>query len=420
MQHWNLCSPRVPDSAMKTPKPANILFVHNNNDLYGADVALLAMLKRLDRTRFAPLVILPSDTRHINRLSVELDKIGVECKFMQLGVLRRKYLTGLKIFVHMFRLMLGIHSLARLIRRRKIDIVHSNTLAVLDGAIAAFVTQRPHIWHVHELLVDPPWLRRVLHFIVPRISTRVIANSNAVRKHLMGDAPSYAHRVQVILNGIDPRPFEQASGASRVRREWGVSPSDMLVGMIGRVTRGKGQLEFAKVAQKLLESHPTVKFAAVGGVFDNERHFMDRFQSEVGRLGIGSRFIISDFRTDVPDILGAFDIFVLPSTWPESFALVVVEAMAAGKPVIATAQGGPLEIVVPGETGYLVPAGDECALAESIRMLLDAPELIASFGEAGRRRASELFSICRYVLEFENLYGTCSRATGKCRPQPAS
>lgn len=389
---------------MKTPKPANILFVHNNNDLYGADVALLALLKRLDRTRFAPLVILPSDTRHINRLSVELDKIGIECQFMQLGILRRRYLSGLKVFGQIFRLLLGILSLARLIHRRKIDIVHSNTLAVVDGAFAAFVARRPHIWHIHELLEDPRWLRRAMHYIVPRLSTRVVANSEAVRKHFLADAPSYAHRVELILNGIDLSPFEQASGAAGVRQEWGVRADEMLVGMIGKVSQGKGQLILARAAQKVLESHRSVKFAAVGGVFDTELQLMDNFRSEVERLGIGSRFIISDFRRDVPDILDAFDIFVLPSTRPESFALVVVEAMASGKPVIATAQGGPLETVVPGETGYLVPAGDECALAESIKKLLDAPLLIAEFGKAGRRRAIELYTVSRYVLQFENLY----------------
>jgi glycosyltransferase involved in cell wall biosynthesis len=399
---------------MNTPKPANILFVHNNNDLYGAEVALLAMLSRLDRSRFRPLVVLPSDTRHINRLSVELEKIDVEYMFIELGILRRRYLTGLKICGHVFRLLHGIISLSLLIRNRKIDIVHSNTLAVVDGACAAFITRRPHIWHVHELLVDPSWLRRAMHFVVPRLSTKVVANSEAVRIHLLADAPSCADRVQVILNGIDLAPFELASGASRVRQEWGVGADELLVGMIGKVTRWKGQLVLAKAAQRVIASQPSVKFAAVGGVFDNESHFMELFQSEVNRLGIGLRFIINGFRRDVPDILGAFDIFVLPSTWPEPFGLVVVEAMAAGKPVIATAQGGPLEIVVHGETGFLIPAGDECALAESILRLLAAPELIARFGEAGRRRASELFSVSRYVLEFENLYQSLLRASSAC------
>ena len=391
---------------MKTADPANILFVHNNNDLYGAEVALLAMLERLDRARFMPLVVLPSDTRHINRLSVELDKIGVECKFLELGILRRRYLTGLRVFGHMFRLLTGVVSLTILILRRRIAIVHSNTLAVADGALAAFVTRRPHVWHVHELLVEPPWLRRAMHFLVPRLSTRVVANSEAVRRHIVIDAPSCAKRAQVILNGIDPALFEKASQASKVREEWGVRPDEMLVGMVGKVTRWKGQLVFARAAKRVLERHANAKFAAVGGVFDNERHFMDRFKAEVERLGIGSRFIINDFRRDVPDVLRAFDIFVLPSTWPEPFGLVVVEAMAAGKPVIATAQGGPLEIVVPGETGCLVPAGDESALAESVGRLLDAPELIAKFGEAGKRRVVELFSVSRYVLEFEKLYET--------------
>ena len=108
----------------------------------------------------------------------------------------------------------------------------------------------------------------------------------------------------------------------------------------------------------------------------------------------------------MPDVFAAFDIFVLPSILPEPFGLVVIEAMAAGKPVVATAPGGPSETVVDGETGYLVPPSDASAIARALEELLADPQKRMSMGEAGRRRACEVFALPRYVAEFEQLYET--------------
>jgi glycosyltransferase involved in cell wall biosynthesis len=174
--------------------------------------------------------------------------------------------------------------------------------------------------------------------------------------------------------------------------------------MAGRVTRWKGQSVFAQMAELLLQRYPKVKFAAVGGVFDTETFYMEQFREQVRALGIERNFIIDDFRADMPDVFAAFDIFVLPSTLPEPFGLVVIEAMASGKPVVATAPGGPSETVLEGETGYLVQPSDPEGTAAAVEKLLADPELRARMGAAGRRRACEVFSLPRYVKDFEELY----------------
>jgi len=390
--------------------PQNILVVHNNNDLYGAEKVLLELLSRLDRSRFVPIVVLPTDTRHINRLSPELEKLNIECCFIPLGVLRRKYFKLQKLPRFSFELLAGVRQLMRLIRKRNIALVHTNTNTILASPLAARFTGVPHVWSIHELMVEPATVRSALHYMIPRFSTRVVTVSQAVRDHMLKDAVKFADRFTFVRGAIDVEPFLNAKGRARVRAEWGVRDDEVLIGMAGRVTRWKGQSIFVQAAKLIAERHPEAKFAAVGGVFDTEKFYMDRFRKEVHDAGLDNKLTINDFRADMPDVFAAFDIFVLPSILPEPFGLVVIEAMASGKPVVATAPGGPSETVVDGETGFLVPPSDASAIAKALEELLADPPKRISMGEAGRRRAREVFSLPRYVSEFEELYDSILRA----------
>lgn len=384
--------------------PQNVLVVHNNNDLYGGDKVLLELLGRMDRKRFVPLVVLPTDTRHIHRFSPELDKLGIEYRFLPLGVLRRRYFKPWRLPRFGFEVLAGTRALLKIIKEKNIAIVHTNTNTILASALAARIAGLPHIWSVHELVLDPALVRSSLHFLIPRLSTKVVTVSRAVRDHMLKDAPQYADRFEFILGAIDVQPFLNATGRARMRKEWGVADDELLVGMAGRVTRWKGQSVFAEMAKLVLERYPKVKLAAVGGVFDTEIFYMENFKAQVRTLGIERNFIIQDFRADMPDVFAAFDVFVLPSTLPEPFGLVVLEAMAAGKPVVATAPGGPSETVVEGETGYLVKPSDPQNTAAAVEELLADPVKRERMGSAGKKRACEVFALPRYVKEFEDLY----------------
>jgi glycosyltransferase involved in cell wall biosynthesis len=391
--------------------PQNILVVHNNNDFYGAEKVLVELLSRLDRSRFVPIVVLPTDTRHINRLSPELEKLNIECCFVPLGVLRRKYFKVYKLPRFSFEALAGVRQIVRLIRQRNIALVHTNTNTILASPLAARLTGVPHIWSIHELMVKPATVRNVLHYMIPRFSTRVVTVSQAVRDHMLKDAAKYADRFTFVRGAIDVEPFLNAAGRARVRAEWGVRDDEVLIGMVGRVTRWKGQSVFVQAAKLIAARNPHVKFAAVGGVFDTEKFYMDRFRKEVHDAGLENKLTINDFRADMPDVFAAFDIFVLPSILPEPFGLVVLEAMASGKPVIATAPGGPSETVVEGETGFLVPPSDPTAIVRALEKLLADPQKRITMGEAGRRRACEVFALPRYVAEFEELYESVLRET---------
>jgi glycosyltransferase involved in cell wall biosynthesis len=389
---------------MEHVAPRPILVVHNNNDLYGGDKVLLELLGRMDRARFVPFVVLPTDTRHINRFSPHLDRLGIEYCFLPLGILRRRYFKLWRLPRFALEVLAGSRALRRIIREKGIALVHTNTNTILAGALAARRLRLPHIWSIHELVLEPAVVRKGLHFVIPRMATKVVTVSRAVRDHMLKDAPRFAERFEFILGSIDVEPFLNAGGRAQVRREWRIDPGDVLVGMVGRVTRWKGQSVFAQMAKLLLQRNPRLKFVAVGGVFDTESFYMEQFKGEVRRLGIERNFIIEDFRPDMPDVFAALDIFVLPSTLPEPFGLVVIEAMASGKPVVATAPGGPSETIIQGETGYLVAPSDPEGTAAAVERLLADPQLRERMGAAGRKRAVEIFSLPRYVKEFEALY----------------
>lgn len=382
----------------------NILVIHGNNDLYGADKILRDLLVRLDRKRFNPIVVLPTDTRHINRLSPELERAGIRTLFVPMGVMRRRYLSAGKLPQFLFEVGRGTRRMRRIMREEQITLVHTNTNTIVSGALAARREGLPHIWSIHEILMDPPFVRRVLHYLIPRLSTRVVTVSRAVRDHILADEPGFGERFEFLRGAIDVAPFLHATGRDRVRKGWNVAGDELLIGMVGRVTRWKGQAIFAEAAKRLLARHPRLKFVAVGGVFDTELFYMERFRQQVNDLGLGPSFVIEDFRPDMPDVFNALDVFVLPSTLPEPFGLVVIEAMASGKPVVATRPGGPSETVADGETGYLVPPSDAVALSDALEKLVLDPAERARMGAAGRKRAAELFSMERYVHDFEDLY----------------
>jgi glycosyltransferase involved in cell wall biosynthesis len=384
-------------------KVRTILFVHNSNDYYGAEVILLTLIRGLDPALYRAVVALPEDMRHLGRLSKRLDDFGIAYRFLPLAIMRRKYLRPARIAGYLVDLIRGTLGLCRLIRRNNIDLVQSNTLAVVSGALAAKIMHRPHVWHVHEFLTVPAGLRRALHWMAAHLSARVVTVSNAVRQHILKDQPHAAGSVITIHNGIDLAPYLAAKSGSSIRAELQIPEDATVVGMVGRVSRWKGQQVFTEAARLVAAKCPALYFVAVGGVFDDEHHYMDAFRRAVTRCGL-ERFRISDFRQDIPEVLSAFDLFVLPSTEPDSFPTVILEAMASGLPVIGSAIGGVPEMIADGETGLLVPPNDPEALAEAIRKILQARSLSESMGRRGRQRAIANFQPPRFIRSFEQIY----------------
>ena len=371
--------------------------MHHSNDLYGADNILLETVKGLDRSRYTPFVLLPEDCYSEGGLAAELEKSGIRYRFLPLAIVRRRYFKPWRLPSYLLGFAGAVTRIRRVMREENVTVVHSNTLAVVAGAMAARFSGTGHVWHVHEMLVSPAPVRKLLHFLAPRLSDSVICISKAVRQHVLEDQPAFAAKLVVIPNGLSLEKFQARTSGEGIRVEFGIPPDAPFVGMIGRINHWKGQALFVETAKLVLDEFPEARFLVVGSVFGTEHHYLDALVSNVERGGLKERFLISGFRKDVAEVLAALDVYLHPSLLPEPFGLVVLEAMAAAKPVVVTAHGGPLEMIEAGVSGYLVEPGNASDMADKVKACLRDPIARQSMGKCARERAFELFHVRRYL-----------------------
>ena len=379
-----------------------ILYLHTTSEIGGSDISLVRLVERLDRRLFTPLVVLPSDGPLVQRLRAAGATVVIMPTLWKLTSRRgRLYLVAFAL-----HFPIAVWSLVRFIRREHVAIVHTNTIHNFYGGAAAKWAGVPHVWHIREIVWQYAALRRLELWLVRHWSTRIVVTSDAIAA--MFDAPpGRPAQLVKVPNGIEADRFSPGDG-SRVRRDLGVLPEQPLVGTACRLDDWKGVDVFLDAAAEVARSHPAARFVVVGGPVIGQEPYAEALKQQASRLGLDGRLHFTDWRygpEDMPDVHRALDVFVLASTQPEPFGLVVIEAMATGKPVIATRQGGPMEIVQDGVTGLLVAPRDASALAAAIRSLLDDPARAHAMGDAGRRRALAEYTTEKYIAGIERVYG---------------
>lgn len=288
--------------------------------------------------------------------------------------------------------------LARLLRREHADVLHTHALAAANvlGRVAARLVAVAVVSHLHiENPFRPatrPLLRR-LDNVTARLCARLVAVSEDTRRAY--ERQGYPEgRIEVVYNGVE---LDGRGAAPDVRSELGIPAEAPLVGEVARLCPVKGQRELIEA----LASVPRARLVLVGADLERGGAFQAELERETDRLGIRDRVAFVGCRDDAAELLGQLDVVALPS-WTEGLPLVLLEAMARRRAVVATPVGGTPELVADGETGLLVPPRNPGALAEAIRNLLADPDLRARMGEAGYRRVAERFSadaMCRRVLE---------------------
>lgn len=250
------------------------------------------------------------------------------------------------------------------------------------GGLAARVAGRPAIWWQHGTPEHSPLERAAAH--VPA-EVVIAGNRSAVEAHRQLKP---RRRVELVHPGVDLSSLRKARGSGRTLREsygWGSAP---LVGIVGRLQEWKGQHVFLRAAARLADVHPDVVFLVVGGaILGWEGDYPERLRYLAANLGLEKRVVFTGHQDEVYPWLDALDI-VVHASLDEPFGLVLLEAMALGKPLIATAAAGPTEIVQDGTSGLLVGPGDDEAMAEAIARVLDDEDARVKLAAGASRRAA--------------------------------
>ncbi len=382
------------------PKKINILFVHQSADLYGSDKMLFALATGLDPEKFNPIVILPCDGPLYAALKKKVRFVYIS-PLVRMGrsLISLRYLASLP-----FRIFKTSRRLDKILAGQSIDIVHTNTLAVWTGAFWARRNRINHIWNVRELLVGPKWVNKLIAHLIDHYSLKVIGNSNETIKSLVEYNKHLLNKVSYIYNGVAPDHIIQNSAIIRGNLD---IPSDAIViSLVGRINRMKGQKVLIQAGEILAKriSEINIIYLFVGSPPQNQDKFLIELDRFINTSKIKNSIKRLDYCEKISSIWKITDICVVPSTEPESFGLVAVEAMRAGKPVIASDHGGIKEIIEHNITGLRCTPGDPKALADSLELLIRSKELRYSMGRAGFERYKEKFTQAQFISKFQNEY----------------
>ncbi len=378
-----------------------ILFIHQGAELYGSDKVLYNLVKGLDKSQFYPIVILPET----GPLTHQLEREGIETHIAPVVKVSRKTYTLSGIISLPFEMVRSVKAIDRKINGRRIDIVHSNTLAVLAGAFWSKLRHVPHLWHVHEIIQSPFFASKVYPLLLRIFAQQVVCNSEATKKWVDGEQAVISDRTLVIWNGLEDRDPPSDDTVDFFRKEMEASPDDLIVTVVGRINRWKGHKLLIGAAGLLWEKgYRNIRYLFVGGVFQGQDHYQKELEKHISKSPVATQVTIMNFRDDIDVVWHASDIAVVPSTEPEPFGMVAIEAMMAAKPVIAANHGGLREIVVHQKTGLLFSPGDASALAEALIELIPNREKRQQMGLEGQRRQKQCFSVATQVGQLSLCY----------------
>ncbi len=353
-------------------------------DIGGAEKVLLSFIRKLNRDKYNVIV---AYMKGEGKLTEDFRNAGI-----RVFDLKMKNRMNIRAIARLYRLL----------KREEITILHTHLIqADVCGFLAGKMAGVPVIISTKH---NPDKFRKRfsicvwLDGIFSNHSDRVIAVSYAVKDFLIRWEKIHKHKFTVIHNGIDLEEFNIDADIPEKKKELGINLSSQVVGSVGRFDEQKGYMFFLEAIPKILESVPDVKFIFVGdGPLQSKLEKLSR------KLKVNRNVIFTGIRRDIPEILSVMDIFVLPSIF-EGFGIVLLEAMAMGRPVIASRVGGIPEIVAHGLTGVIVEPANPSGITSSVVKLLKNPMEAKRIGDAGRREVEKRFTAGAMARKIENVY----------------
>ena len=371
--------------------PARILKVVPTLMCGGTENQFMTLGRMLDRSRFD---VGFACLRRWGPFVEELHQLGIPLQEYQIATFR-----SVRAVTQQVRL-------ARQISRGRIDIVHAynfygNVFAIPPARLMAPVV-------IASIRDRSPYLtsmqRRVQRYAC-RFADRILVNAEAVKDWLTKEEGYDPANIVVIRNGVDLARFAAPPAGARLRRELGIAAEARLVILVSRLARLKGIEQFLQAAAALKARYLDVRFLIVGETSPPDPAYLEQLHALSRSLGVADVVTFTGLRADVPAVLGAADVAVMPSL-NEALSNVLLESMAAGAPVVATRVGGTPEALMDGDTGLLVPPGDAGAITGAVSRLLDDRELARRLGCAARRLVAARFSVQRMVSATEDVYAS--------------
>jgi L-malate glycosyltransferase len=389
-----------------------ILFYNHTAQVSGAERVLLLILARLDRSRFDPVLLCPAGA--LSKLATEAEVLCETVGQLEARFTRRPDLL-LRYLISFARTMRETRARVREINP---DLIHANSIrAGIVMTIATAGLRMPVIWHLHDMLPRHPLSAIVRLCAAASRRTRLIAVAQAVAACFQSQFSRLLSRVplKVLRNAVEWEKYPTNGFRDRrIRRGLGLTGSEPVIGIIGQLTPRKGQLElldaFAEVATKI----PNAALLVVGGpLFNRDGDYQSLLKQRAAELRLDRRVHFLGQRPDAASIMQALDLLVVNSK-EDPFPLVVLEGLASGTPIVATAVGGIPEMITHRESGWLVQSGNDRELAAAIISLITRPELRKQLADKGRRDVQTRFSVSTFMKELEDFYAESSTDFSLC------
>ena len=376
---------------------SNILYLDSGSGIGGGQRSLLLLLNLLDEARFTPFVGCLGDSAfatEVEKTAARVIPLSLPAAHNKTDKVKRFTFRDLFEDFRQLRVIIELH---RAVKRHAIDLIHANSLSVaLLGGIVARINRIPILMHKRYATSYG-----ILDKLCARLLHRVILVSEATRWDF---AP--AEKQTLIYNGVDLDAFQASTEEVAMLRTELFSDEPeaaIIVGVVTRITPEKGIHVLVRAMQEL-KGRINVQLLIVGGpYFEKDVAYMDTLKQEVRDLGVEDSVIFTGFLSDTRIVTSLLDIVLVPSIIPEACPRTIIEAMAVGKPVIATPLGGSKELVTP-ETGILVPPEDASAVADAIATLATDRERLDAMGKAACDRAVQLFSSEKNTALTEAVY----------------
>ena len=296
---------------------------------------------------------------------------------------------------------LTLPALLRVIDRKHIDVLHLHGYgATTFGRMAAALRGIPTILHEHANLTNTPWFQKVADRLLEPCTDIALAVSKSTADFVIDARLVPPSKVKVVYLGVPLEEFSRERSPAeiaRARQDLGIGADEFAIGTITRLHESKGNSVLVDAAARVVRERPQARFFVVG-----EGPLLPDLEAQAAQLGLGDRFVFAGFRRDVAATLSAFDLSVFPSLW-EGTPLTGFEALAMGKPIVATDADGLLDILTAGHDALIVPRRDAAALADKIVWAIDRPEERARLGAAARTTGRQ-YDIGAFVRKMERLY----------------